>query len=35
MHDRVERRVRDLPVFEVQVELIILRLRLACQKCGP
>lgn len=35
MHDRVERRVRDQPVFEVPVDLIGPRLRLACQRCGP
>jgi transposase len=35
VHDRVERRVRDVPVFEVPVELIIPRLRLSCRTCGP
>lgn len=35
VHDRVERRVRDLPIFEVPVELIIPRLRLSCRTCGP
>lgn len=31
IHDRVERRVRDLPVFEIPVELVVPRLRLACR----
>ncbi|WP_374063610.1 ISL3 family transposase [Cupriavidus sp. DF5525] len=35
IHDRVERRVRDLPVFEIPVELVVPRLRLACRRCGP
>ncbi|WP_396022668.1 ISL3 family transposase [Cupriavidus laharis] len=35
IHDRVERRVRDLPVFDIPVELIVPRLRLACRQCGP
>ncbi len=35
IHDREERRVRDLPIFEVAVELIVPRLRLACGHCGP
>jgi transposase len=35
IHDRVERRVRDLPVFDIPVELVVPRLRLACRKCGP
>ncbi|GMG91642.1 hypothetical protein Cmtc_28620 [Cupriavidus sp. TKC] len=35
MLDRVERRVRDLPMFEVPVELIIPQLRLSCRVCGP
>nr|WP_061960051.1 ISL3 family transposase [Cupriavidus pauculus] len=35
IHDRVERRVRDLPVFDIPVELVVPRLRLACRQCGP
>jgi len=35
VHDWAERRVRDLPVFEMPVELIVPRLRLACRRCGP
>jgi transposase len=34
IHDCEARRVRDLPIFEVPVELIVPRLRLACGKCG-
>ena len=35
IHDSEERAVRDLPVFEVPVELLVPRLRLACEVCGP
>ena len=35
IHDRSWRRVRDLPVFEMPVELRVERLRLACPRCGP
>ena len=35
VHDRKERRVRDLPIFDVPVELIVPRLRLLCPGCGP
>lgn len=35
VHDAVERRVRDLPIFELPVELVLPRLRLACEACGP
>jgi transposase len=35
VHDRQERRIRDLPIFEVPVELIVPRLRLQCPRCGP
>jgi len=35
IHDHEERRVRDLPIFEVPVELVLPRLRLACPQCGP
>lgn len=34
IHDCEERRVRDLPIFEVPVELIVPRLRVACGHCG-
>ena len=34
IHDCEERRVRDLPIFEVPVELIVPRLRVACARCG-
>jgi transposase len=29
------RRVRDLPIFEVPVELVVPRLRVSCPTCGP
>jgi transposase len=35
IHDSEERRVRDLPIFEVPVELLVPRLRVACEACGP
>lgn len=35
IHDRERRRVRDLPIFEVPVELVLDRLRVACGRCGP
>lgn len=35
IHDSEERRIRDLPIFETPVELIVPRLRLACPHCGP
>lgn len=35
IHDSDERRVRDLPIFEAPVELIVPRLRPACPRCGP
>jgi transposase len=35
IHDSEERRVRDLPIFEVPVELMVPRLRLACPHCDP
>jgi transposase len=34
IHDCEERRVRDLPIFEFPVELIVPRIRVACPKCG-
>lgn len=35
VHDREERRIRDLPIFEVPVELVVPRLRMMCEACGP
>ena len=35
VHDQQDRRVRDLPVFQHRVELIVPRLRVACPACGP
>jgi transposase len=35
IHDLEERRVRDLPVFEHAVELVVPRVRVACSVCGP
>lgn len=35
IHDRTLRRIRDLPIFEDLVELRVVRLRLACPRCGP
>ena len=35
IHDQEERRIRDLPIFEAPVELVLPRLRLACPHCGP
>lgn len=35
IHDVELRRVRDLPLFEVPVELLVPRLRVACPRCGP
>ena len=35
IHDSEERWVRDLPIFEVPVELVVPRLRVACTHCGP
>jgi transposase len=34
IHDWEERRVRDLPIFEFPVELIVPRIRVACPNCG-
>lgn len=34
LHDCEERRVRDLPIFEFPVELIVPRIRVACPNCG-
>jgi transposase len=35
IHDVQVRRIRDLPVFEHLVELIVPRVRVACPICGP
>lgn len=35
IHDSQLRRVRDLPIFEVPVELHLRRLRVLCTRCGP
>jgi len=35
IHELQERRVRDLPVFDHHVELIVPRVRVACPRCGP
>lgn len=35
IHDLEERRVRDLPVFEHAVELVVPRVRVVCERCGP
>ena len=35
IHDVTLRRIRDLPLFEHAVELVVPRLRLACPRCGP
>lgn len=35
VHDVQPRRVRDLPIFEHRVELLVPRVRVACSFCGP
>ena len=35
VHDRSQRRIRDLPMFDAAVELQVPRLRLACPTRGP
>lgn len=35
IHDQQERRIRDLPIFDVPVELRVPRFRLDCPHCGP
>lgn len=35
VHDEERRYVRDLPVFDAPVLLVVPRLRLACPHCGP
>jgi transposase len=34
VHDLQTRRVRDLPIFETSVELVVPRVRLLCPRCG-
>lgn len=35
IHDVEPRRIRDLPIFEHRVEVIVPRVRVACLHCGP
>jgi len=35
IHDREERWIRDLPLFETPVELLVHRCRVHCRQCGP
>lgn len=35
VHDVAQRRVRDLPLFDYRVELMVPRVRVACARCGP
>jgi transposase len=35
VHDRQLRRIRDLPLFDLAVELVVPRIRVACPGCGP
>lgn len=35
IHDWAERRIRDLPIFDSSVELVLPRVRVACPECGP
>ncbi len=35
VHDLQTRRVRDLPMFDVPVELVVPRVRVLCPRCGP
>jgi len=35
VHDVARRRVRDLPIFETPVELVVPRVRVLCAQCGP
>jgi transposase len=35
IHDVAVRRVRDLPIFDVAVELVVPRVRVLCPGCGP
>ena len=35
IHDRQERWIQDLPLFDTAVELLVHRCRLNCARCGP
>lgn len=35
VHDVAERKVRDLPIFDAPVELVVQRQRVLCPDCGP
>lgn len=35
VHDVAERKVRDLPIFDTPVELVVPRQRVRCPSCGP
>jgi transposase len=35
VHDTTRRVVRDLPILEAEVEVVVPRRRLACPRCGP
>jgi transposase len=35
VRDQQERRIRELPIFEYRVELVVPRVRVACARCGP
>ncbi len=35
IHDATQRWVRDLPIFEYEVHLLVWRFRLDCPRCGP
>jgi transposase len=35
IHDAEDRRIRDLPIFETPVELVLPRQRVLCPACGP
>lgn len=35
VHDVTERKVRDLPIFDAPVELVVPRQRILCPDCGP
>jgi transposase len=35
VHDQAERHIRDLPLFDAETHLRLLRCRVACPRCGP
>jgi transposase len=35
IHDREERWIQDLPLFDAPVELLVHRCRVNCKQCGP